>query len=85
MCFKIQFFGFTLKCNFFSSPSPGRGFFVPGFDTNNAGFKMMSLTDLMDAAKGVSNMCMAHEIAIDKVSDQADKSCLSSMTFLNPF
>lgn len=29
---------------------------------------MMSLTELMDAAKGVSNMYMAHEIAIDKVS-----------------
>lgn len=52
-----------------SSPSPGRGFFVPGFDNNpssSGGFKMMSLNELMDAAHGVSNMYLAHEIAVDK-------------------
>jgi len=51
-----------------SSPSPGRGFFVPGFESpqNGAGHKMMSLNELMDAAKGVTNMYLAHEIAVDK-------------------
>jgi len=51
-----------------SSPSPGRGFFVPGFENpqNGAGHKMMSLSELMDAAKGVTNMYLAHEIAVDK-------------------
>ena len=51
-----------------SSPSPGRGFFVPGFENpqNGAGHKMMSLNELMDAAKGVTNMYLAHEIAVDK-------------------
>lgn len=48
-----------------SSPSPGRGFFVPGFE-NGGGFKMMSLSELMDAAKGVTNMYLAHEIAVDR-------------------
>jgi hypothetical protein len=45
----------------------GRGFFVPGFD-NTGGHKMMSLHELMDAARGVSNMFLAHEIAVDKVA-----------------
>merc|ERR1712165_588399 len=51
-----------------SSPSPGRGFFVPGFENpqNGAGHKMMSLNELMDAAKGVTNMYLAHEITVDK-------------------
>ena len=51
-----------------SSPSPGRGFFVPGFESpqQGAGHKMMSLNELMDAAKGVTNMYLAHEIAVDK-------------------
>lgn len=51
-----------------SSPSPGRGFFVPGFENpqNGAGHKMMSLNELMDATKGVTNMYLAHEIAVDK-------------------
>jgi len=51
-----------------SSPSPGRGFFVPGFESPQAGagHKMMSLNELMDAAKGVTNMYLAHEIAVDK-------------------
>lgn len=51
-----------------SSPSPGRGFFVPGFESpqSGAGHKMMSLNELMDAAKGVTNMYLAHEIAVDK-------------------
>lgn len=34
-----------------SSPSPGRGFFVPGFDnaaTTTGGFKMMSLNELVN-------------------------------------
>ena len=48
-----------------SSPSPGRGFFVPGFQ-DGAGHKMMSMGELMDAAKGVTNMYLAHEIAVDK-------------------
>ena len=50
------------------SPSPGRGFFVPGFESpqQGAGHKMMSLNELMDAAKGVTNMYLAHEIAVDK-------------------
>ncbi len=29
---------------------------------------MMSLHELMDAARGVSNMFLAHEIAVDKVA-----------------
>jgi len=48
-----------------SSPSPGRGFFVPGFE-NAAGHKMMSVSELMDASRGVTNMYLAHEIAVDK-------------------
>jgi len=50
------------------SPSPGRGFFVPGF--NNGGMSTsMSLSELMDASKGLkglTNMALAHEIAVDK-------------------
>jgi hypothetical protein len=51
----------------FITLTPGRGFFVPGFD-NTGGHKMMSLHELMDAARGVSNMFLAHEIAVDKVA-----------------
>jgi len=49
------------------SPSPGRGFFVPGFTNNSS--SSMSLSELMDASKGVhglTNMALAHEIAVDK-------------------
>lgn len=46
------------------SPSPGRGFFVPGF--TKEGEKSMTLTELMDASKGLTNMALAHEIAVDK-------------------
>jgi len=50
-----------------SSPSPGRGFFVPGFESPGAsGHKMMSISELMDTARGVTNMYLAHEIAVDK-------------------
>merc|ERR1712213_87199 len=50
-----------------SSPSPGRGFFVPGYESNpGSTHKMMSLSELMDAARGVTNMFLAHEIAVDK-------------------
>ena len=31
-----------------------------------SGHKMMSMNELMDAAKGVTNMFLAHEIAVDK-------------------
>ena len=48
-----------------SSPSPGRGFFVPGYE-NASGHKMMSLNEIMDTARGVTNMYLAHEIAVDK-------------------
>ena len=47
-----------------SSPSPGRGFFVPGADPGSNTHKMMSLSELMDAARGVTNMFLAHEIAV---------------------
>merc|ERR1712228_496024 len=42
--------------------------FVPGFENpqNGAGHKMMSLSELMDASRGVTNMYLAHEIAVDK-------------------
>jgi len=49
------------------SPSPGRGFFVPGYNTS--GSSAMSLSELMDASKGtrgLTNMALAHEIAVDK-------------------
>jgi len=49
-----------------SSPSPGRGFFVPGFENGGSGHKMMSMSELMDSARGVTNMYLAHEIAVDK-------------------
>lgn len=49
-----------------SSPSPGRGFFVPGFENPDGNSRMMSLSELMDAARGVTNMYLAHEIAVDK-------------------
>lgn len=48
-----------------SSPSPGRGFFIPGFELGQ-GNNMMSLSDVMDAAKGITNMYLAHEIAVNK-------------------
>lgn len=50
------------------SPSPGRGFYVPGFN-NGTSPSAMSLTELMDASKGtrgLTNMALAHEIAVDK-------------------
>ena len=49
-----------------SSPSPGRGFFVPGHDPGSNTHKMMSLSELMDATRGLTNMFLAHEIAVDK-------------------
>ena len=51
------------------SPSPGRGFFVPGYQAGAASPSAMSLTELMDASRGtrgLSNMALAHEIAVDK-------------------
>ena len=45
-----------------ASPSPGRGFYVPGFEDHSA----MSLTEVMDTARGITNMYLAHEIAVDK-------------------
>eukprot|EP00095_Tigriopus_kingsejongensis_P012430 maker-scaffold924_size80766-snap-gene-0.15 protein:Tk12430 transcript:maker-scaffold924_size80766-snap-gene-0.15-mRNA-1 annotation:"t-complex protein 11-like protein 1-like" len=47
-----------------SSPSPGRGFVIPGFGQDAA--QTMSLRDVMDAAQGITNMYLAHEIAVDK-------------------
>lgn len=47
------------------SPSPGRGFFVPGFLEGSKN-KSMTLAELMDASKGLTNMALAHEIAVDK-------------------
>jgi len=47
------------------SPSPGRGFFVPGFVEGSKN-KSMTLAELMDASKGLTNMALAHEIAVDK-------------------
>jgi len=50
------------------SPSPGRGFFVPGFNAGGSA-SSMSLSELMDASKGtkgLTNMALAHEIAVDK-------------------
>merc|ERR1712088_1246078 len=47
--------------------SPGRGFFVPGYTSSTS--SSMSLSELMDASKGVrglTNMALAHEIAVDK-------------------
>ena len=51
------------------SASPGRGFFIPGFNNlqpEGASQAKMSLKDVMDAAKGLTNMYLAHEIAVDK-------------------
>ncbi len=40
---------------------------MPGFDLGGAsGSKMMSLSEVMDAARGLTNMYLAHEIAVDK-------------------
>merc|ERR1712106_1035838 len=47
------------------SPSPGRGFFVPGFPEGSKN-KSMTLAELMDSSKGLTNMALAHEIAVDK-------------------
>merc|ERR1719460_891334 len=46
------------------SPSPGRGFFVPGY--SGAGERSLTLPELMDTSKGLTNMALAHEIAVDK-------------------
>ncbi|XP_040575030.1 T-complex protein 11-like protein 1 [Lepeophtheirus salmonis] len=50
-----------------SSPSPNglKGFIVPGFNSSGAHSKM-SLNELMDTARGVTNMVLAHEIAVNK-------------------
>ena len=53
------------------SASPGRGFFIPGFNNlqpegASGQQAKMSLRDVMDAAKGLTNMYLAHEIAVDK-------------------
>jgi len=48
------------------SPSPGRGFFVPGYNNEDGVAKAMSMNELMDASKGLTNMALAHEIAVDK-------------------
>lgn len=50
------------------SPSPGRGFFVPGYNSGVSP-SSMSMAELMDASKGtrgLTNMALAHEIAVDK-------------------
>jgi hypothetical protein len=50
-----------------NSPSPGRGFFIPGFNNLGAAQETkLSLSDVMDAAKGLTNMYLAHEIAVNK-------------------
>ena len=49
-----------------SSPSPGRGFFVPGYNNTDGAANAMSMAELMDASKGLTNMALAHEIAVDK-------------------
>jgi hypothetical protein len=43
---------------------PGRGFFVPGF--SKEGERSLTLPELLDASKGLTNMALAHEIAVDK-------------------
>lgn len=48
------------------SPSPGRGFVVPGFNSGSGAQTQMSMSELMDASKGITNMALAHEIAVDK-------------------
>jgi len=48
------------------SPSPGRGFVVPGFTGHGGANTKMTVAELMDASKGVTNMALAHEIAVDK-------------------
>jgi len=48
------------------SPSPGRGFVVPGFTSASGSNTQMSTAELMDASKGITNMALAHEIAVDK-------------------
>ena len=48
------------------SPSPGRGFIVPGFTNTNGANTQMSTAELMDASKGITNMALAHEIAVNK-------------------
>ncbi len=39
---------------------------MPGFENPDGNSRMMSLSELMDAARGVTNMYLAHEIAVDK-------------------
>ena len=50
------------------SPSPGQGFFVPEYADRkkDAGHKSLTPKELKDAANGVTNMYLAHEIAVDK-------------------
>lgn len=49
------------------SPSPGRtGFVVPGFTSTSGDNTQMSTAELMDASKGITNMALAHEIAVNK-------------------
>lgn len=48
------------------SPSPGRGFVVPGFTGHGGANTKMTVAELMDASKGITNMALAHEIAVDK-------------------
>ncbi|XP_023321809.1 T-complex protein 11-like protein 1 isoform X2 [Eurytemora carolleeae] len=56
----------TISRNPSLSPSPGRGFIVPGFTNTNGANTQMSTAELMDASKGITNMALAHEIAVNK-------------------
>jgi len=57
----------TRSRNVSLSPSPGRqGFIVPGFTNQTGASTKMSTAELMDASKGITNMALAHEIAVNK-------------------
>ena len=46
-----------------SSPSPGRGFFVPGFENPGSNsHKMMSLHEIMDAARGKQKILIFDDV-----------------------
>ncbi len=82
----------TRSTNSNSPSSPGRGFFIPGF-SNLGGAEpnsKMSLSDVMDAAKGLTNMYLAHEIAVDKdfmlqdLKPKEDEQGLQAQVYMTP-
>ena len=60
----INFLLYPIRQRTISGSSPVQNFIFPGVAASPP--KFMSLEEVMKAAKGVSNMVLAHEIAVDR-------------------